>query len=210
MVRFESALHVTSERTPPARNCSRSQEHSRFSPATLIIPVAIICRLAIMLPSTTNFQVMENASCRLWYWLYDPASIPSDGHIPDAFCTVPAVTEYYAAIASLSALADGFGSLFVHSKVVNYIDLCIPAALGSSAASFFASRLGRKPVLLGVISIAIATQAFIISSQMVRGWLPLEVSLYILALICQSLGNVLTTIFVLNMYIVDVVQTEDR
>lgn len=82
---------------------------SRLSPVVLIIPIAIICRLTIMLPSTTNFRVLEVASCRLWYYLHDPDSIPPRDRIPDVLCSTASVQQYYAAMASILAVVDGVG-----------------------------------------------------------------------------------------------------
>jgi len=93
---------------------------------------------------------------------------------------------------------------------MNRADFCIAAIIGSSAASFFASRMGRKPVLLGTIMITVVSQGLIIGSQFVQGSLRLETLLYALWAVSQVFSSPLTTIFVLNMYIVDVVQAEDR
>ncbi|KAF8810289.1 MFS general substrate transporter [Phlegmacium glaucopus] len=201
---FQPALHSTSEQTPllipsqtsgtgTGRSRSRSQEPPRFSPATLIIPIAIICRFAIMLVTTTSFRVIQIFSCQLWYWTYDPSKIPLDGQMPDALCKIPAVQKYFAAVSILFSLCDGIG-----------------VVIGSGAVSFFASRLGRKPVLLGIIMINVVGQVLIIGKQFVRGWPRLEASLFALWVVSSSISNPLTTIFVLNMYIVDVVQAEDR
>ena len=177
--------------------------------SSLIIPIAIICRLAITLPSIADFRVIEMVSCRLWYWMNDPSSIPPDGHIPSALCAIPGVNEYYATIITLIVLGDGIGSEFHSLKdAMNLTDLCILAIFGFSAASFFASRMGRIPVLLGFIAISMAGQAFIMGSQFVQGWL--QLSFLALWAASQILINPWTTIFILNIYIVDVVQAEDR
>jgi hypothetical protein len=83
----------------------------RFSPVILIIPIAIIFRLAIMLPSTTNFRILEIAACRFWYYFNDPAAIPPRGGISDDLCSIAGVNQYYAAMASVLAVVDGVGSL---------------------------------------------------------------------------------------------------
>jgi len=120
MVQFESALDSTSEQTPlipgrtssTGRSRSRSHERSRFSPATLIIPIAIICRFALLLVTTTTFRIIRIVSCQLWYWMNDPSSIPSDGHIPDALCKIPAVDKYFVAITTLFAALGGVACEF--------------------------------------------------------------------------------------------------
>lgn len=89
----------------------RSRQRHRFSPALLIVPVTVLCRLAIMLPSTTSFSILEMISCRLWYYWHDPASIPPTGQIPDELCSIPGVQEYYAAVVSIQAALGGIGSL---------------------------------------------------------------------------------------------------
>ena len=115
------AIHrheVASEETPLVdgnhqENGARfSHLSSRFSPAILIIPVAIICRFTLMLPSTTNFRIQQVAACRFWYYLNDPDSIPSSGVIPDELCSIAGVNQYYAAMASILAVGDGVGGLF--------------------------------------------------------------------------------------------------
>jgi len=159
--------------------------------SSLIIPIAIICRLAITLPSIANFRMIEMVSCRLWYWMNDPSSIPPDGHIPNTLCAIPGVNKSYATIITLIVLGDRIGTIF-----------------GFSAASFFATRMGRIPVLLGFIAISMAGQAFIMGSQFVQGWL--QLSFLALWAASQILINPWTTIFILNMYIVDVVPAEDR
>ena len=85
---------------------------SRFSPVILIVPIAIICRFTMMLPSTTNFRIVQVAACRFWYYLNDPEAIPSSGRIPDELCSMGGVNQYYAAMASILAVGDGVGSLF--------------------------------------------------------------------------------------------------
>jgi hypothetical protein len=114
-------LLVASEETPLIDNNRHRQESgarcsyllkSRFSPIILIIPIAIICRFAVMLPSTTNFRIVQVAACRFWYYLNDPEAIPSSGQIPDEFCSIAGVNQYYAAMSSILAVGDGVGSLF--------------------------------------------------------------------------------------------------
>ena len=111
-------LPVASENTPlidrnnqeTGSRCSSSYLSSRFSPVILIIPIAIICRFTIMLPSTTNFRILQDAACRFWYYLNDPEAIPSNGRIPDELCSIAGVNQYYAAVASILAVVDGIGS----------------------------------------------------------------------------------------------------
>ena len=85
---------------------------SRYSPIVLIIPIANISRFTILLPSTTNFSILQVAACRFWYYLNDPEAIPSGGRIPDDLCSIAGVNKYYATMASILAVGDGVGSLF--------------------------------------------------------------------------------------------------
>ncbi|KAJ3509497.1 hypothetical protein NLJ89_g5196 [Agrocybe chaxingu] len=158
---------------------------------TLIAPIAIICRLALLLPSTTNFLISQGAACRLWYLLHDPSSIPPIGRIPEELCGIPEVDKYYAAFSSVLAALDGVGTV-----------------VGCGAASYFAGKVGRKPVLLTFLLLGIAAQSFVMVSQLAQGWMQLLfLGLWVL---CQTLSNPATTIFVINTYIVDVVRAEDR
>lgn len=100
------------ERNPENRHRSQSRSRERsFSAVTLIIPIAIICRLAILLPSTANFRITEIAACRLWYYLNDPKAIPPGGGIPEELCSRSEVDKLYAAITSILAIGAGLGSL---------------------------------------------------------------------------------------------------
>ena len=113
-------LPGTSEETPlidgshqeNGAGCSYLSSRSRFSPIILIIPIAIICRFTIMLPSTTNFRILQIVACRFWYYLNDPEAIPSNGRIPDELCSIAGVNQYYATMASILAVGDGVGRLF--------------------------------------------------------------------------------------------------
>ncbi|CAA7266701.1 unnamed protein product [Cyclocybe aegerita] len=203
MVQHRSPIVEDDEQTPllaavdggqairVGRSRSGSRERRRFSPTTLIAPIAIICRLALLLPSTTNFLISQGAACRLWYLLHDPSSIPPIGRIPDELCEIPEVDKYYAAFLSVLAALDGVGTV-----------------VGCGAASYFAGKVGRKPVLLTFLVLGIAAQSFVMVSQLAQGWMQLLfLGLWVLS---QTLSNPITTIFVINTYIVDVVRAEDR
>ena len=97
---------------------------------------------------------------------------------------------------------------FVFLDYENKLTFFFAVVLGCSAASFFASRFGRKPVLLGVLVIVMAGQTSVIISQILNHWL--EFTFYLLWAVFQSIGNVSTTNFVVNMYIVDVSSAEER
>ncbi|KAJ6536013.1 MFS general substrate transporter [Mycena vulgaris] len=165
---------------------------SRYSPITLIIPVAMICRLAIRLPSTTTFHVIQQLICRLWYASTDPSSIPPDGRIPEALCAVPMVQQKYAAALTVLAVSDGLGSMVAYA-----------------ALSFIASRLGRKPAILSVIAVGLAANLVIIAAKIVTS-ARVQIALLALWMVFNSLSQPLIIVFATNMYLVDLVDTEQR
>ena len=97
---------------------------------------------------------------------------------------------------------------FVFLGYVNKLMFFLAVVLGCSAASFFSSRFGRKPVLLGILFIVMAGQISVIVSQILNHWL--EFTFYLMWAVFQSIGNVATTTFVVNMFIVDVSWAEER
>jgi hypothetical protein len=94
------------------RSLSADMRRSKYSPVALIVPVAIISRLAVRLPSTTTFHVIQQLICRIWYTSNDPDSIPPIGQIPETMCALPAVQEKYAAALTTMAISDGLGCRF--------------------------------------------------------------------------------------------------
>ncbi|KAH7922162.1 MFS general substrate transporter [Leucogyrophana mollusca] len=190
---------TSSEATPLLQSNSNptigpddDSKRPKFSPATLVIPVAIVCHFASLLPSTTSFLIIQRIACKLWYAVHDPDNVPPDGRVPEALCSVPLVKKQIATVFSAIAVIDGLGVI-----------------IGCSASSFFASRYGRKPTLLGIIGLAVAGQAFIIGAQFAQGWL--GGPLLVLWEICsQAIGNQFIISVVVNMYIVDTVREEDR
>ncbi|KAJ7248268.1 major facilitator superfamily domain-containing protein [Mycena haematopus] len=165
---------------------------SKYSPVTLIIPVAMICRLAIRLPSTTTFHIIEQLLCRVWYLSHDPGSIPSDGTIPDSMCALPDVQKRYASALTIMAFSDGIGSMIAYAGL-----------------SFLASRLGRKPAILSVVAVGLAANVVIISSKHVHTT-PIEFALLALWMVFNSLSQPLILVFATNMYLVDLVNAEER
>ncbi|KAJ7449238.1 MFS general substrate transporter [Mycena latifolia] len=169
-----------------------ARQRGKYSPITLIIPVTMICRLAIRLPSTTTFNLIQQLICRVWYAAHDPARIPSDGRIPEALCAVPAVQQKYAAALTTMALCDGLGSMVAYAGL-----------------SFVASRLGRKPAILSVIAIGLAANLVIIASKNVAST-QIEIALLALWMVFNSLSQPLIIVFATNMYLVDLVDTDQR
>lgn len=80
-----------------------------YSPAVLLIPVALLCRLAIMLPVTTTYYVVQQFICRLHYLLNDPDSLPSDGSLPASMCAIPIVEKNFATALIVVGLMEGLG-----------------------------------------------------------------------------------------------------
>lgn len=80
--------------------------------------------------------------------------------------------------------------------------------VGYSVVSFLASRFGRKPAILLVLGISIAGDVFLISSSAFNPLI--ELVLAILWVICLSLTNPLILAYVVNLYIIDLVDAEER
>ncbi|KAJ7641455.1 MFS general substrate transporter [Roridomyces roridus] len=163
----------------------------RLSGTTLIYPLALVCRVATLLPTTTTFFILQQFICRRYYRDHDPARIPPDGHIPDAMCAQPAVEERYAAFIALVALMDGIGSLG-----------------GYAALSFLAARFGRRVAMATVITVGLGADIALIASTMVASWL--ETPLFALWLVCASFSQATLVAFVANIYLVDLVPEESR
>ncbi|TFK57626.1 MFS general substrate transporter [Heliocybe sulcata] len=181
-----------SERQPLLRTTDVVKpSSSSVSPVTLISPVVLVYRLAQILPATTSFVVVNRLACRLWYTFNDPGSIPSDGGLSTEQCSVPGVQRIFSAIFTAISISDGLGSV-----------------VGYSAASFFASRFGRKPVMLVLLTIATGIGLSLVSSTFVSGWL--EITLLCTWILCGSFGQVPVFGFVANMFIVDLVSEEER
>ncbi|KZT23870.1 MFS general substrate transporter [Neolentinus lepideus HHB14362 ss-1] len=164
---------------------------SGISPVTLISPVVLVYRLATILPSTTTFFVVNQFACRLWYTLNDPGSIPSDGGLSTEQCSIPGVQKTFAAIFTAISISDGLGSV-----------------IGYSAASLFASRYGRKPVTLVLITIAMGHGLSLVSSTFASGWF--ELIFLCTWILCGSFAQPPVFGFAANMFIVDLVSAEER
>ncbi|KAJ7621052.1 MFS general substrate transporter [Roridomyces roridus] len=165
---------------------------SRIPPATLIIPVAIISRLASRLPSTTTLHIIQQLLCRIWYASHDPESVPPIGRIPDDLCAIPAVKQKYVATVTTMALCEGIGYMVAYS------------ALG-----FLASRLGRKPAIVTVVGVGLGANLVMLASMAVSS-LTVQLSLLALWMIFDALSQPLIIVFVIDLYLVDLVRSEDR
>ncbi|KAH7909284.1 MFS general substrate transporter [Hygrophoropsis aurantiaca] len=162
-----------------------------ISPAILVIPIAVASRLSGQLPATTFLQILQKVVCKLWYEQNDPSSIPRNGRIPES-CARPEIDHNYAATVSLFEVIEGVG---------------VTAAC--SAASYFASRYGRKPTMLtAFIAVIIGYTLVIISDFATTA--TVEALLLGLSMAFQAVSSSLVTGFIANMYIVDVSTVEER
>ncbi|KAJ7912561.1 MFS general substrate transporter [Mycena leptocephala] len=164
---------------------------ARYSGATLIVPVALLCRVATLLPTTTTFYILQQFICRRYYLAHDPSRIPPDGRIPVPLCALPAIDESYAAFIAIVALLDGIGALG-----------------GYAALSFLAARLGRRGALATVLGVGLGADVALICSTLVVPWL--EVPLFALWLISSSFSQAPLIAFVANIYLVDLVHEDIR
>ncbi|KAJ6491559.1 MFS general substrate transporter [Mycena vulgaris] len=164
---------------------------SRHSGPTLIVPLALICRVATLLPTTTTLYILQQFICRSYYRAHDPSHIPPDGRMPDAMCSLPAIEENFAAFVALVSLMDGIGSLG-----------------GYTVLSFLAARLGRRPALATLLAIGLSADTALISSTLVAP--QLEVPLFLMWLIASSFSQVTLIAFLANIYMVDVVHEDSR
>ncbi|KAJ7334830.1 major facilitator superfamily domain-containing protein [Mycena albidolilacea] len=163
----------------------------RFSGATLIVPLALLCRVATLIPTTTTFYILHQFICRRYYLTHDPARIPPDGRMPDELCALPVIDESYAAFMALVALMDGIGSLG-----------------GYAALSFLAARLGRRAAMATVLGVGLGADLALIASTLVAP--RLEVPLFALWLISASFSQANLVAFVTNIYLVDLVHEDNR
>ncbi|KAJ7772995.1 major facilitator superfamily domain-containing protein [Mycena maculata] len=164
----------------------------RYSGTTLIIPLALICRVATLLPTTTTFFILQRFICRNYYRTNDPAHIPPYGEIPEDVCAVPTIDANYAAFVALLSVLEGFGSLG-----------------GYAALSFLAARLGRCAAMAVVMSIGLSSNIALVCSNIVPiPWL--EAPLIVLWLICVSFSQGTLIAYVANIYIIDLVPEDNR
>ncbi|KAJ7038576.1 MFS general substrate transporter [Mycena alexandri] len=179
---------LSSPDTPPA-----SSRWSRpISASALIVPVALLCRVATLLPTTTTFFIIQQFVCRQYYLAHDPTRVPPPGErIPSELCALPAIDERYAAFMALVALMDGVGSLG-----------------GYAALSFLAARLGRRAAMVTVLCVGLGADVALICSTLVVP--SFELPLFALWLISASFSQANLIAFVANIYLVDLVHEDVR
>nr|GAT53110.1 tetracycline-efflux [Mycena chlorophos] len=171
-----------------------SPPRTRFSPISLVIPIAMVCRLATRLPSTTTFRIIEQLLCRFYYSTNDPSQLPPSGRIPSHLCAVPEVKQWYASTMTILALSDGIGSIVAYTLL-----------------SFISSRTGRKPAILFVVAAGLVANVAIIAFKLGESQsLYLQAALMILWMLFNSFSQPLIMVFATNMYLVDLVEVEQR
>ncbi|KAJ7727905.1 hypothetical protein B0H16DRAFT_1734906 [Mycena metata] len=199
-----SDLHET-ERIPLLSSPDTPPTSSRWSrpisAPTLIVPVALLCRVATLLPTTTTFFILQQFVCRQYYLVHDPTRVPPPGErIPAELCALPAIDERYAAFMALVALMDGIGLMFKVEFVGQHSG-------GYAALSFLAARLGRRAAMATVLSVGLGADVALICSTLVVP--SFEVPLFALWLISASFSQAPLIAFVANIYLVDLVHEDD-
>ncbi|THU83908.1 MFS general substrate transporter [Dendrothele bispora CBS 962.96] len=184
-----------SERTPLVQLPHEQQPKTstgttNFSSAVLIIPIAVLCRLAIKLPSTTTLYVIHQYICRRHY-LSHGVAIPV-GDLPDDLCSIPEVERTFSATYTAMTAIDAIGSI-----------------IGFSAISFFSSRYGRRPTLIVLFGLGMLANLSLITSRFVRdSWI--EIFCLVLWKIFESFSGLPLFIFVITLVVVDTVAAEQR
>ncbi|KAH7907385.1 hypothetical protein BJ138DRAFT_1116732 [Hygrophoropsis aurantiaca] len=175
---------LQSERTPlrDDDDGTHSSTSARISPAILIIPVAIASRLAGKVPVTTILQIIQKLVCKFRYEWTDPDSFPLDGRISESLCARPEIEHNYEVSVTVFEVIEGMW-----------------------AVGFFASRCGRKPILLAAFGAAIFGYILGMASKLTlqRMLKRLRCVFPWVSKHCQALQLQATA----NMYIVDVSTT---
>ncbi|ESK91385.1 tetracycline-efflux [Moniliophthora roreri MCA 2997] len=162
-----------------------------FPKVSLVIPVALGCRLAAQLPQSTAVYLIQQLACRQYYLNNDPSKVPREGRMSDELCSAPDVRELYTFVLTCTTLLAAFGSL-----------------AGFHVIGVLSARYGRWPVMLGTVTLALASNLFLITSQFMNDIL--EIVWLILWLLLDSVSNAMLMLFLVNAYVVDVVDAEIR
>lgn len=185
-----SPIKLPSERAPllPERQDALNSRR-QFSPLTLLIPLAVVTRLTSTLPTTTLLGVIQSIICRLW--LISNGNLPPGREISEELCAVPEVDKTYATVISVILIGEGLGAM-----------------VACSVISHISSRFGRKPVILGIVAISFLGYSLMVCSQYLSEWL--EASFMIAFLLLRMFSGVLTMMFIVNIYTIDISGAEDR
>ncbi|KAF8133298.1 major facilitator superfamily domain-containing protein [Boletus edulis] len=173
---------------PPSGNLLRKR--LRFSPETLLIPVALATTLAGGITSTTFIELTRKSVCRFWNISRgDPATITTAGPSPLDLCDAPEVARYFAIVLAVLGVAEGVISI-----------------VGFGMFSRISSRYGRKPAFFLVLGAAIMSNCMIVGSQYMpdslADWVFLVGMLF--GVFSGPLG------YLIDLYIVDECAPEDR
>ncbi|KIJ54075.1 hypothetical protein M422DRAFT_25042 [Sphaerobolus stellatus SS14] len=156
-----------------------------LSPAIRIVPVLLIARFAAYLPTTTTFQIVRDIACLLWYTYkkHDP-NLPSD-------CNIGPVNQTFAAVMMVLGIMQSIGTLIT-----------------MTTSGYFATRYGRKPVILTFFALFILSIVALLLAQALEG--PIVYPLVLIWLILHCLTDALPLELVINMYVIDVIDPNER
>jgi MFS family permease len=101
------------------------------------------------------------------------------------------VEKIYAAVISAILIGDGLGAMVAFGVM-----------------SHISSRIGRKPVILGIVAVNFLGYSLMVCSQYLSGWL--EASVLLAFLLLRTLSGTLPMTFIVNIYTVDISGAEDR
>lgn len=178
---------------------------------TIITSLAVIYRLAITLLTTTNLRIIHTVSCQFWYRINKPDAFP-DGRIPENMCATHEIDQYYTAMVSVFTIVDGLGGDYIFDVGLLFLiyshTLWSLGIFGVGTSSFLTSRFGRKPVLIGLLVCTMIDQMSLLAFQSVMG--RGQFAVFALIMFTETVGNENTTIFFVNMYIVDITNPEER
>lgn len=103
---FETTALLADSRL--AGQSSSSPRKLRFSPETLLIPVALATSLAAGIPSTTFIELLRTAICRLWNTSHgDPSVLQAGGPGSPENCDAPEIAQYFATVLAISGVTGG-------------------------------------------------------------------------------------------------------
>ncbi|KAG9315480.1 major facilitator superfamily domain-containing protein [Chiua virens] len=188
----ETTLLLEDPRIPGQSNSILSRERHRFSPETLLIPVALATKLASVLPHTTLLEILRLAVCKLWNVSHgDPATLLADGSISPALCDAPEVATYFSTIIAILGVTEGIVSMF----------MC-------GILSRISSRYGRRPAFLLIIITGIMGTCLMVGSQSMPDWISPWV--FVVGMLIELCTAALPCDYLSSTYIADVCDPEDR
>ncbi|KAG6379283.1 hypothetical protein JVT61DRAFT_11738 [Boletus reticuloceps] len=93
----------------PADRSGRSpSERFRFSPETLLAPVALATRLASQAPLTTLVELIRRVTCKLWHLSHgDPVTLQAGGPDSAGQCDAPEIARYFSTVIAIVGVIEG-------------------------------------------------------------------------------------------------------